>query len=46
LVEFAGNNIVSEIISILLFFINYGFNPRIGIEPVKPYLLNVSDQQQ
>ncbi len=36
LAEFAANNQISESTGISPFFANYGFNPRLGIEPAKP----------
>jgi hypothetical protein len=36
LAEFAGNNAVSETTGVSPFFANYGFNPRMGIEPARP----------
>jgi hypothetical protein len=37
LAEFAVNNVISETTGVSLFFANYGFHPRLGVEPVKPY---------
>lgn len=34
LAEFAGNNMVFETTGVSPFYINYGFYPRMGIEPV------------
>lgn len=36
LAEFAGNNAVSETTGVSPFFANYGFNPRMGVEPASP----------
>jgi hypothetical protein len=36
LAEFATNNQVNETTGISPFFANYGFNPRMGIEPARP----------
>ncbi len=36
LAEFAGNDAVSETTGVSPFFANYGFNPRMGVEPAKP----------
>lgn len=36
LAEFAANNQVNETTGVSPFFANYGFNPRLGIEPVGP----------
>lgn len=36
LAEFAGNNAVSESTGLSPFFANYGFHPRMGIEPASP----------
>lgn len=36
LAEFASNNAVSETISVSPFFANYGFHPRLGVEPRQP----------
>ncbi|KAI0992602.1 hypothetical protein K3495_g15583, partial [Podosphaera aphanis] len=36
LAEFAGNNAVSETTGVSPFFANYGFNPKLGVEPQKP----------
>jgi len=34
--EFAGNNTVSETTGLSPFFANYGYHPRMGIEPAEP----------
>jgi len=34
--EFAQNNLVNETTGVSPFFANYGYNPRLGIEPQKP----------
>lgn len=36
LAEFAANDTVSETTTVTPFFANYGFNPRLGFEPVQP----------
>ena len=36
LAEFAANNTTSETIGVSPFFANYGFNPRLGVEPSQP----------
>jgi hypothetical protein len=36
LAEFAANNIVSETTGVSPFFANYGFHPRLGVEPTTP----------
>jgi hypothetical protein len=36
LAEFAANNVISETTGVSPFFANYGFNPRLGVEPSKP----------
>lgn len=46
LAEFAGNNMVSETTGVSPFFANYGFNPRMGVEPTKPCPPNISDAQR
>lgn len=35
LAEFAGNNMTSETTGVSPFFANYGFNPRMGVEPTE-----------
>jgi len=42
LAEFAANNHVSESTGVSPFFANYGFNPRLGIEPRPPRPPNLS----
>ena len=37
LAEFATNNQVNETTGMSPFFANYGFNPRLGIEPPGPH---------
>ena len=44
LAEFAINNQVNESTGISPFFANYGFNPRLGIEPAGPSPLTLSAQ--
>lgn len=44
LAEFAMNNQVNETTGISPFFANYGFNPRLGIEPPKPRPPNMTEQ--
>lgn len=34
--EFAGNNTISETTGVSPFYANYGFDPRIGVEPATP----------
>lgn len=46
LAEFACNNQVNESTQVSPFFANYGFNPRLGIEPLKPCPPNLSRQQR
>jgi hypothetical protein len=36
LAEFAANNVTSESTGVSPFFTNYGFNPKLGIEPSQP----------
>jgi hypothetical protein len=36
LAEFAANSMFSETIGLSPFFANYGFHPRLGVEPIKP----------
>jgi hypothetical protein len=36
LVEFATNSMFSETIGLSPFFTNYGFHPRLGVEPIEP----------
>ena len=42
LAEFACNNQVNESTQVSPFFANYGYNPRLGIKPLKPCPLNLS----
>ena len=42
LAEFAANNMTSTTTRTSLFFTNYGFHPRLGIEPAQPCLLDLS----
>jgi hypothetical protein len=44
LAEFAMNNQVNETTGISPFFANYGFNPRLGIEPPKPRQPGMTEQ--
>lgn len=44
LAEFAMNNQVNETTGISPFFANYGFNPRLGIEPPAPRPPNMTEQ--
>ena len=46
LAEFAMNNQVNETTSISPFFANYGFNPRLGIEPPQPRPPGLSDHMK
>jgi hypothetical protein len=46
LAEFATNNVVSETTGVSPFFANYGFNPRLGIEPTGPCPPNLSATQK
>jgi hypothetical protein len=46
LAEFAGNNLVSESTGVSPFFANYGFHPRMGVEPARPYPPNITDAQR
>jgi len=46
LAEFACNNQVNESTQVSPFFANYGYNPRLGIEPPKPCPPNLSRQQR
>jgi len=46
LAEFAGNNTVSETTSVSPFFANYGFHPRIGVEPAKPCPPHLTEAQR
>jgi hypothetical protein len=42
LAEFAANNTISETTGVSPFFANYGFHPRLGVEPTKPCPPNLS----
>ena len=44
--EFAGTNATSETTGVSPFFANYGFNPRMGIEPQKPCPPGYSEHQE
>lgn len=44
--EFAGNNAVSSTTGVSPFFANYGFHPRMGIEPQTPPGPKLSDAQR
>jgi hypothetical protein len=44
LAEFAMNNQVNETTGVSPFFANYGFNPRLGIEPPTPRPPHLSEQ--
>ena len=46
LAEFAPNNVVSETTNVSPFFANYGFHPRLGIEPSSPCPPNLSAAQK
>lgn len=46
LAEFASNNTVSETTGVSPFFANYGFHPRMGIEPTQPCPPNLSPAQK
>ena len=46
LAEFAGNNMVSETTGVSPFFANYGFHPRVGVEPTTPCPPNLSKTQK
>ena len=46
LAEFAGNNMISETTGVSPFFANYGFNPRMGVEPTKLPPPNISESQR
>jgi len=39
--EFAANNVVLETIGVSPFFANYGFHPKLGVKPSKPYPLTL-----
>jgi hypothetical protein len=46
LAEFAANNVVSETTGVSPFFANYGFNPRLGVEPSEPCPPNLMPTQK
>jgi len=46
LAEFAGNNTVSETTGTSPFFANYGFHPRMGVEPAGPCPPHLSNEQR
>jgi hypothetical protein len=46
LAEFAANNVISETTGVSPFFANYGFNPRLGVEPSKPCPPNLNHAQK
>ena len=46
LAEFAANNAVSETTGVSPFFANYGFNPRLGVEPSAPCPQNLTTVQK
>lgn len=46
LAEFAGNNAVSETTGASPFFANYGFHPRMGVEPTAPCPPNLTEPQR
>ncbi|KAI0998663.1 hypothetical protein K3495_g9531 [Podosphaera aphanis] len=46
LVEFAGNDSVSSTTGVSPFFANYGYNPRLGIEPQTPAAPTLSSSQK
>jgi len=46
LAEFAGNNTVSETTGVSPFFANYGFHPRMGVEPAKPCPPHLTEAQR
>ena len=46
LAEFAGNNTTLETTGVSLFFANYGFHPRMGVEPAQPCPPNVTEAQR
>lgn len=43
LAEFSGNNNMSETTGVSPVFANYGYNPRLGIEPPNPELSRSKD---
>ena len=46
LAEFAGNNTTSETTGVSPFFANYGFHPRMGVEPSQPLPPQISEGQK
>lgn len=46
LAEFTSNNAVSETTNVSPFFANYGFNPRLGIEPTQPAPPDLTPQRK
>jgi hypothetical protein len=46
LAEFAGNNMTSETTGISPFYANYGFHPKMGVEPARPAPPDLSDHQR
>ena len=46
LAEFAMNNVISETTGVSPFFANYGFNPRLGVEPSQPTPPNLTSAQK
>lgn len=44
--EFAGNNAISSTTGVSPFFANYGFHPRLGVEPQTPVPPDLSDAQR
>ncbi|KAI0991933.1 hypothetical protein K3495_g16254, partial [Podosphaera aphanis] len=46
LAEFAGNNAISTTTGVSPFYANYGFNPRLGIEPQTPAAPFLSEAQR
>lgn len=46
LAEFAGNNTISETPGVSPFYVNYGFDPRIGAEPATPCPPDYSTHQK
>jgi transposase InsO family protein len=46
LAEFAGNNTTSETTGVSPFYANYGFHPRMGVEPAKPCPPNLTEAQR
>ena len=46
LAEFVANIAISDTIGVSLFFANYRFHPRLGIEPLQPCSPNLSGAQK